>query len=294
MKHDGCVAWGLFMAAIAGAACACAANEPAATATTEAVAAANTPNRADTTAVGVLANDPVVNRFELNVLEDRRVAVEPGAEALGTAIGKCLDEAIARVEAFHEMRFLTPVRAYAFATDNGFREAAATTPEARGIAKLDRVFFSPKLAREWETIQGVVTHEFAHALLQQHIGVFRFNVRVPKWLAEGIAVINADGAGTEGVTEDDAIRAIARGDTFDIDRSRLRFHSENLRAVRDSRLMYKQAAMFVGFVRERDPQGFTRFLGQLRTQQFEAAFVDAFGKTPKELWSRFTAELRER
>jgi hypothetical protein len=115
------------------------------------------------------------------------------------------------------------------------------------------------------------------------------------------------GGGAEGVSDDEAAQAIRDGYrvVLDgrrwIDFARLGFEREPPRSptldplTQRQRLAYRQAGMFVGWLRMRDETAFLRLLRGLEAgDAFEPSFETAFGETAPQLWRRFVSDLSQR
>ena len=103
------------------------------------------------------------------------------------------------------------------------------------------------------------------------------------------------GAGGEGVSEADAARAIREGRALRPD------SAGSLRALGRASgyglpgpTLHRQSRMFIAYLRDRDPEAFSRFLTDLQERRaFAAPFRASFGGSVGELWSAFVAGLPE-
>jgi len=255
-------------------------------------------------AVAALLNDP----SNLPALAGAAsVHFEPRAWTCAEAVAYLTPRAIAQIETAHGRRFAQPpvVGVYAsfenYANANGMGESGIAAVTRAGAALL-----SPTLCGEERVrLQGVLTHELSHV----HLSSWRplGAPRPPQWFTEGLAVMASGGGGAEGVSDDEAAQAIRDGYrvVLDgrrwIDFARLGFEREPPRSptldplTQRQRLAYRQAGMFVGWLRMRDETAFLRLLRGLEAgDAFEPSFETAFGETAPQLWRRFVSDLSQR
>jgi hypothetical protein len=231
--------------------------------------------------------------------QDSRIHYEPRAEAYAREVARILPNAIARVESVHGRSFGKPFIIVAF-LDNDAYAAANGRGDAnpRGVTFFDRVTLSPRLwgeDREW--LEGDLTHELSHEHLFRHLSAIGY-YRVPVWFTEGIAVMASDGGGAQLVSAQEARRAICAGRTIETPDNPNLFGNVSLKAPppngegEDIRLRmhmaYRQAGLFVAYLRESDPVAFEALLGQLYAgEQFKAAFEASYKSTVAQSWLRF-------
>jgi hypothetical protein len=232
---------------------------------------------------------------------DARVHFDAGAEACAAEVAALLPAAMARVETVQGRPFAhaPTIGVYSspelFASANGFGH-----PNVAGASQWGRVTLSPRLcAEERPRLAAVLTHELSHA----HLLGWRsslFLQRPPSWFAEGLAVMTSEGGGAESVSEETAARAILRGYAIAIGNKRrwldfdaIPFAIEPLAlSIPRQRLAYRQAAMFVAWLRARDRGAFARLLEGLETgRPFSAAFLESYGANPEDLWRSFVSAL---
>lgn len=252
-------------------------------------------------ALTALLNDPEkLPAFE----SDARIRFEPAAQVCAEAVAAILPDAIARIESEHGRPFAKPpvVGVYnsfgAYARANGLGE-----PNVAGVSRAGRALLSPALCdSERYRLAGVLTHELSHV----HLFGWRPRraPRPPQWFTEGLAVMVSDGGAAEGVSDAQAAQTIRDGFRIVPDErpwmlfSAIRFEKEPPvdpalgLATSRQRLAYRQAALFVGWLRARDADGFSQLLRRLeRGDGFDAAFAAALGATPGERWRDFVAGL---
>ena len=219
---------------------------------------------------------------------------QPGAADDARTVAALLPAAVARVEAVLGRRFARPAAIGVYASDDAFAAASAGS-RAAAVTLLGHVVLSPALfAGERARLAAILTHELSHAHLQGAMPGLTF-YRLPNWFKEGLGVMVSDGGGAERVTEAEAGEAIARGERIVIDGegswlnlSRVRFQGP----AGSGQMAYRQAGMFVSFIRDRDPAGFARMMDAiLDGRPFAEAVETGFGVDPPELW---TASVRGR
>lgn len=220
--------------------------------------------------------------------QDPRVSYEPGAEAQARVVEAAMPAAVARVETAMGGSFQGPVHVYVCASIDSFA-AYGASPRAGGNTINHRVFISPKPANTPERIPRVLAHELTHLYLAQNRPVMSAHT-IPVWFDEGLAVDVSGGGGAENVSEAEAWRAIARGSTFvpDGDETPL-----GRRGARDSGLdehmFYRQAALYVAFLRSLDEIKFKRFIAALAEGGGFAESFRLLGVAPDAAWRRFCA-----
>ena len=236
---------------------------------------------------------------------DARVRFEPGARACAERVAAALPAAIATIEAEHSWPFARPpvVGVYAdfstYARANGVGDT-----DVAAVSRAGRAILSPVLcATESGRLASVLTHELSHV----HLFGWRprHTPRPPQWFTEGLAVRASNGGGAESVSDDEAAQAIRRGYAIVLDDSSwANFLSIpfavaptcgqecDLRSYRQ-RLAYREAALYIGWLRRRDPDAFARLMRALESgANFDAAFRVAFAATPQGLWKEFSASLQ--
>jgi hypothetical protein len=230
---------------------------------------------------------------------NERVLVEEGAEAFAAPVARFLEEAIGIIESAHGRPFKRPFRVYVCASQKSLNEFLGLPPRApiRGAVRLGEVFLAPS-AFQWlgkDLHRESLLHELSHLHLRQQLGFVAHRGRVPSWFHEGLANL-VSGAGGEGVSREEAVEAILVGSTLRPD------SSGNLwsrKRVEDSGLggpmFHMQSKMFLGFIRDRDPDAFRSFLLRLQEEkQFAGPFRERMGMGVGEMWAEFSASLEPR
>jgi hypothetical protein len=229
--------------------------------------------------------------------ENLQVHYEPGGAEYAQAVAALLPRAIARVESVHGRPFAHSVTVgvyvshEAFAAGNGLGHARAAGVTVSGCVTLSPILFSAQRQR----LPGALTHEMSHAHLQGWISPLDW-IHLPNWFKEGLAVMVSGGGGAEFVSEVKARDAIRRGDRIAIESegssqnlTSIKFEhpseaSDGLRAM----MGYRQAALFVTFLHDRNPAGFARTMAAvLDGRQFKEAIEAGYGRDLRVLWADF-------
>lgn len=228
---------------------------------------------------------------------DSRVRFEPGAESMAERIAIFLDSAIATVEAWHGAPFPAPFNVYVCATQRSLNEFLALPPGApiRGTVRFGEVYLAPS-AFDWlgeDVHRESLMHELSHLHLRQTLGYVAYRGRVPPWFHEALADV-VSGAGGEGVSPEEAVRAILQGPALRPD------STGNLWTLSRSGdyglpgpMLHRQSRMFLDWLRQRDPRGFAAFLREIQEEgSFAAPFRRYSGGSVGEAWEAFAESLR--
>ena len=233
---------------------------------------------------------------------DCRIRYEPGARAYAEAVEKILPNAMAQVEALQERPFGDKFVVVAYAEEGAYAAANGRgSAMPSGVAFMDRVSLSPRLWRDApKQLVPYLTHELSHAHLLSRLSSFAM-VRIPPWFTEGLAVLASDGGGAQRVGAAEARQAIRAGLTIETPESTGALGAFSLPFVknfpaddprRQAHMAYRQAGMFVAFLRDRDRRAFTALLdGLFAGKSFAAAFHEAYDASPAALWTDFAKSL---
>ncbi|WP_292529626.1 hypothetical protein [Methylocystis sp.] len=249
-------------------------------------------------------NDP---RLLAAFADDARIRYESEARACAAETAALLPAAIAQIEAAHGRHFAQPPIVGVYASFENYANAnAMDDPGIAAVTRAGAALLSPTLCgKERGRLEGVLTHELSHVHLSgwRPLGA----PRPPQWFTEGLAVMASNGGGAEGVSEAEAAQAIHEGYRVVLDGRRwidfamLAFEREPPRhpkldaLTQRQRLAYRQAGMFVGWLRTRDEKAFMQLLRALEAgEAFEPSVEVAFGENPSQLWRRFVADLSQR
>jgi hypothetical protein len=231
-----------------------------------------------------------------------QVRYEAGAEAYARDVAALLPAAIAQIEAVHGRGFAHPaiVAVYAtlevYAAANG-RGTAGGPTGPRGVTFYGRVNLSPELfQREHERLPAILMHELSQAHIQGWVGVINY-LRLPKWFTEGLAVMVSGGGGAEAVSEAEAQAAIGQGERLDVGdagslRNLIEFRLEKAPANKPDWypivMAYRQAGMFVTYLRDKDGPAFDRMMkATLDGRPFAEAVAAAYHADAQSLWLNF-------
>lgn len=252
-------------------------------------------------AARVAWNDP---RLLPAFANDARVHYEPQALACAQAVAVLTPRAIAQIESAHGRPFARPPIVGVYASYETYANAnAMDDPGIAAVTRAGAALLSPTLcSKERDRLEGVLTHELSHVHLSgwRPLGA----PRPPQWFTEGLAVMASHGGGAEGVSDDAAAQAIRDGYRVVLDERRwidfagLGFEREPPRdpakdpLTQRQRLAYRQAGMFVSWLRMRDETAFLQLLRALEAgKPFEGAFQLAYGESAPSLWRRFVSDL---
>ncbi len=228
---------------------------------------------------------------------DKRVLAEPGAEDLAILASAYLPEAIAAVEREQHRPFVKPVEIYVCASEDSFAGHTGLPKQVRG-ALTTKVFLSGRLMRPEfrETTKAILTHELSHLHLQQQLGVYRYGANLPAWFQEGLAVLVSGGGGAETVSEDDAGRAILKGMCFTPEaKGSFFFHKSAKSYGLEPHMFYRQASLFVGYLRDLSDVRFGVFLLAIEDgKDFDKSFRAVYDMSLDEAWKDFLVDLRNK
>ncbi|PPD46145.1 MAG: hypothetical protein CTY15_01860 [Methylocystis sp.] len=235
---------------------------------------------------------------------DARIHHEPQARICAERVAAILPGAVERIARAHGRPFAkAPIVGVYDSFATYARANGLGAPGIAGVSRAGRAILSPTLCHdERERLEGVLTHELSHV----HFSGWRARnaPRPPTWFTEGLAVMVSEGGGAEGVSDADAAQAIRDGYAVILDgRSWLDFAALGFEKAPVTpsgfdayswrqRLAFRQASVFLSWLREKDPARFSALLRDLeRGETFDGAFRAAFGAAPAERWRDFTAGL---
>jgi hypothetical protein len=230
--------------------------------------------------------------------EDPRVHYESGGSEYARTVAGLLPTAMARVESIHGRPFGHSVSVGVYVSQETFVAATGTGSwRSVGYTFLGRVALSPVLfSSQSGRLAVMLTHELSHAHLRSWISQLSV-MYLPQWFKEGLAVVVSDGGGAEGVSELQARDAIRRGDYIDIKSFSSLFNFGVVRFAQPPeipdtsfriQMAYRQAGMFVTFLRETNPVGFARMMNAiLDDRPFAEAVTAGYETDLQTLWLRF-------
>jgi len=234
-----------------------------------------------------------------------QVHYQPGAEDFARDVAALYPEAIARVEAVHGRRFAHPVTVGAYATGEAYAAANGVGSDIPvGVTFAGRVNLSPKLFwPQHRRLRALLTHELSHAHIQGWIGEYKY-VYLPTWFKEGLAVMISEGGGAELVSEDEARAAIQRGERLVINDAVSLPNSIDVRLEKAPAntppwypvvLAYREAGMFLSYLRESDRPAFDRTMNAiLDGRPFVEAVTVGYHDDVRSLWEAFIKSSSDR
>jgi hypothetical protein len=227
-----------------------------------------------------------------------QVHYQPGAEDFARDVALLLPDAIARVEAVHGRRFARPATVGVYATMEAYAAANGLDSAVPvGVTIFGRVMLSPTLFRpQHQRLRKILTHELSHAHIQGWIGGYAY-VYLPNWFKEGLAVMVSEGGGAELVSEEEARAAIQRGEKIvrKLTDVRLERAPANKPAWYPVVLAYREAGMFVTYLRESDGPAFDRMMDAiLAGGGFAEAMTVGYHDDVRSLWQSFTTSNPDR
>jgi hypothetical protein len=174
-----------------------------------------------------------------------------------------------------------------------------------GVTFVGRVNLSPKLfGLQRQRLPAILTHELSHAHVQGWIGANAY-IHLPNWFKEGLAVMASGGGGAELVSEEEARAAIQRGEQIAVDDAG---SLQNLVGIRFERaptrtspawypvvLAYRQAGVFVSYLRGSDEPAFDRMMNAtLDGRAFAEAVTVGYHDDIGSLWQKFIKSNSDR
>ena len=222
------------------------------------------------------------------------VRYDTGSQEMADRIAKAMDHSRHVVEQTHGVAFTHAQELFVCHADC-FTTFVPVSKEVAAAQFGNAIFMNDDVIRLREQHRGVsvenfLTHELAHLLLYQRAGPIAY-MRVPSWFREGIAVAVSNGAGAEACTPTEAAQNILEGKHFDPAEvgSLIRDRTAPTYGLRPS-VFYRQAGMFVEYLRGRNPTAFQVALKNvLNGQDFQRSFDHAYGQSVSSQWPDFVA-----
>ena len=228
-----------------------------------------------------------------------QVHYQPGAEGFARDVAALLPDAIGRIETAHGRRFVHPAIVGVYVTEEAYAAANGVGSAVPvGVTFTGRVNLSPKLFRlQQQRLPAILMHELSHSHLQGWIGEAAYIFRLPNWFKEGLAVMVSAGGGAELVSEAQARAEIQRGNQIAIDEAGSLQAMGSVRLERTPAgtpswypvvLAYRQAGMFVSYLRESDEPAFERMMNAiLDDRAFAEAVRAGYHDDVRSLWQKF-------
>jgi hypothetical protein len=162
---------------------------------------------------------------------------------------------------------------------------------------------SPALWREEPGyLEADFVHELSHEHLWGHLSAVDY-FQIPVWFVEGLAVMVSGGGGAQRVSPEEAEREIVAGRVIETPDAGFLFGNISLKAppprVEDEdqrvrmHMAYRQAGLFVNFLRARNREGFKSLLERLKGgERFKPAFEASYGASVAAMRERFLTAVR--
>jgi hypothetical protein len=218
---------------------------------------------------------------------DARVWCEPGSEVLANSITAGLPQAIASIEKAQFAKITGNILIYTYASPESFVAHTGCQLQGYGCVTLAKLNLSPRLLTIPDHIQALVTHELSHLQLHLQLGTLGI-ASIPNWFSEGLATL-VSGGGAETVTTAQAAQFMAQGKRMVPEDSvwilaPLGGSPYGL----GSQMYYRQACMFVGYMRQSNSIAFEKLLRALQANApFKQAVEAAYGRSVADLWAEF-------
>ena len=215
-----------------------------------------------------------------------------GSEDMARRMAAAMDASIAAVEQLHGRPFLKLPKVYVCDADC-FSRFSTFQPSVPAGQFMDAVFMNdPDLRRKEQRFgmapENFLVHELTHLMFYQYAGAIAY-MRTPAWFREGWAVVASNGAGAQACTPEEAARLLGAGAAFDPAEEGSLFRNRTAASYGlPYPVFYRQAAMFVAYLRERDPSAFQAALHSLLDgERFQQGFERAYGKSIASYWDGF-------
>ena len=215
---------------------------------------------------------------------------EIGAEAAANAVIAGLGDAVRQIEASHGTALLGRPDIYICPTAKCLARNALTPSaraETRPFGRI--VILQGRVLMDEQRLQPVLTNELSHPFW------FQRGIRChPRWWVEGLAVESSGGGGGGAQPHANAVLALRDGTRFtDLEES-CRVRDSATRAGMGWPMFYRQAAMFVGWLRARDGVAFGSTPAMLRdAAALTPAIESSFGISLFALWQDWQASVAE-
>lgn len=225
---------------------------------------------------------------------EKRVLYEPGAEQFARRVAQNVPQAVETVQHEQFGQFSKSVRIFVYATSESFENMTGKTVKA--MTYRESIFLSPQLMEHPEEILPYLTHELSHLIMLQYMGLYKFMI-TPPWFNEGLAVYVSQGGGAGDVTDKEAVNAILSGKGFEPNNAGglLDFffpkygNHWNLKP----HMFYRQASLFVSFMKEYDKDAFKNMLTSMQGgERFKISFQQTYKIGMPEMWQIFIKQLK--
>lgn len=223
---------------------------------------------------------------------DTRILCEPGSEALAQAAAPLLPQALEVVARAQFAPFPQPIVIYTYATRDSYAAHSSGHISSAGQVFNAALHLSPKVLDQPGRAERILSHELSHLHLRLQMGGWTWG-RIPGWFHEGLAVFVSNG-GAENVSADTAFEAIRHGRSFVPEGSSSTLFPKSAASYGlEPHMYYRQAALFVGFMRDENRSAFEAMIKTLAAgTPFAEAVQSSFGKPLPELWEMFLEKAK--
>ncbi len=224
---------------------------------------------------------------------DPRILCEAGSEKLALRLQPMLEDALKEVAQAQLAGFAAPVQLTTYNSVASFTANSGAAHYAQGALGHGAIHFSPTLLDTPGRTHGLLLHELSHLHLYQQVGPLAWG-RLPSWFHEGLATAVAGGGGAETFSEVDALYSMASGQCFMPEESAWPlFPKRGASYGLNPHMFYRQAGMFVTYLRSSDPQAFKRLLLAVEARkEFASAVKESFGPSLQPQWQQFLSQSR--
>lgn len=220
---------------------------------------------------------------------------ENSDSTLADEVKKHLLHAIQIVEREHHKKFVRPVKIYATSNLDSF-ESLCGYRFVLGCVVNEKLFLSPRLiSQPTGTLPRLLTHELSHLHIAQQLSLLQQG-RIPTWFREGLAVHTSTKIeGSAKIELEQAISMIKKGKTFyPNDTGSILFPKDHTRFKLTRSHFYRQAASFVDFLAQDQPQFEKLLLSVQCGNSFSTSFQKSFGVPVKAKWTLFIQHINLR
>ncbi len=220
---------------------------------------------------------------------------EPGAEDLTQLVADNLSSSLEKVAQEQVVPFkdLDAIKVYVFNDIERYARFSHASNLTRGSSTTDEVYISAKLRDRIDTLPGILIHELSHVHIRQYTGTWRYIRDIPGWFLEGVGVLTSAGAGAESVSSQEAVQYLKTNPAFLLhDSGGIYRHKYAHDYGLEPHLYYRLASLYVGYLRQSNPQGFAAaFNDMLQQSSYSEAWAKHYGKSNAVLWQEFIASL---
>ena len=224
---------------------------------------------------------------------DTRVMLEPGAEEFADLVVSNLPEAVRKVEMGHYSKFMEDIIIFVCKSHESYK--SLTGRRAKALMHRKKIYLSPAMMTEPETVPLYLTHELSHLMMMQKTGGYKY-MKIPSWFHEGMATFVSDGGGAHKVSRQAALESIKKSRHF------LPHDSAGVRDLFAPRyashwklnphMFYRQAMIFVAYLKNSNEDSFKTFVTSIQNgKDFSDSFNTSFGMTTLEIWDKFIMEI---